>query len=354
MTRRNEITQDTLQRLAGLRADGPLVLSAYLNLDPERFATAAARSTEVRSLTDGARREIDAAQASHEQQEQLRSDLERVESHLQAGGFPAGAVALAVFCCSSLDLFESLALPEPVESSFNLAEMASIGPLAEIGVPGRWCVTLVNRRMARILRGSESNMVQVAAFGDNVHGQHSQGGWSQARYQRSVERGVDAHLRHTADVLLSQYRRRPFAGLLVGAPQELRQRFEGLLHAYVRERLVGYLNVDVENATEEQVWESAATQIAKWDERRVAENLERLRAELGRGGRAAAGTEDVLRALEERRVEVLLYHSNQSGGPSADVLDEAIAAALAQSAEVLAVEAPDLGPLGGIAAVLRF
>jgi stalled ribosome rescue protein Dom34 len=86
----------------------------------------------------------------------------------------------------------------------------------------------------------------------------------------------------------------------------------------------------------------------------VAENLERLRAELGRGGRAAAGTEDVLRALEERRVEVLLYHSNQSGGPSADVLDEAIAAALAQSAEVLAVEAPDLGPLGGIAAVLRF
>ena len=37
-----------------------------------------------------------------------------------------------------------------------------------------------------------------------------------------------------------------------------------------------------------------------------------------------------------------------------DVLEEAIEAAIAQDAEVLSVEGPDLGPLGGIAALLRF
>jgi peptide chain release factor subunit 1 len=214
-------------------------------------------------------------------------------------------------------------------------------------------VTLVNRRVARIMRGSESNLVQVDAFGDNVHGQHSQGGWSQARYQRSVEHDVEEHLRHTANVLLSQYRRRPFVGLLIAAPQELRQKLQGMLHSYVRERFVGYLDVDVENVTEEQAWESAATAIASQREHRVAENLERLRTELGRNGRAAAGAEHVLRALEERRVEVLLYDRN-GRAPGDDVIERAVEAAVAQDAEVLPVDAPDLGPLGGIAAVLRF
>jgi peptide chain release factor subunit 1 len=353
MARRNEITKAKLQQLAQLRADGPLVLNAYLDLDPERFATAGARATEVRSLVDSARREIEAAQAAHEQHDQLRKDLARLENHLQGGGFPAGAVGLAVFCCSSLELFESLGLPQPVQTSFTLAESPFIAPLAEIGPPGHWCVTLVNRRVARILRGSQSNLVEVADFGDDVHGQHSQGGWSQARYQRSVQHDVEAHLRHTAEVLLSQYRRRPFAGLLIAAPQELRQKFHDMLHSYVRERFAGYVDVDVENATEEQVRTAAAQVIEGHNEQRVAENLERLRAELGRGGRAAAGAEDVLRALEERRVEVLLYHTNQ-GGPPEDVVEKAIQAALGQDAEVLPVQTPDLGPLGGIAAVLRF
>ncbi len=353
MARRNEITKAKLQQLAQLHADGPLVLSAYLDLDPERFATAGARATEVHSLLDGARRRIEAQELSHEGREQLRGDLERLSDHLQAGDFPAGAEGLAVFCCSSLQLFDSLALPEPVETSFSLAQTPSIAPLTEIGPPGHWCVTLVNRRVVRILRGSESNLVQVADFDDDVHGQHSQGGWSQARYQRSVEHDVEAHLRHTAEVLLSQYRRRPFAGLLIAAPHELRQKFHGMLHSYLRERFAGFLDIDVENSSEEQVRSAAAKLILEHDRERVDENLERLRAELGRQGRAAAGVQDVMRALEERRVEVLLYHPNE-GSPGEEVVEKAIEAAFAQDAEVLAVDTPDLGPLGGIAAVLRF
>jgi hypothetical protein len=37
-----------------------------------------------------------------------------------------------------------------------------------------------------------------------------------------------------------------------------------------------------------------------------------------------------------------------------EVIEEATEAAIAQDAEVLAVDGPDLGPLGGIAALLRF
>ena len=380
MPARNEITTEALQRLARLRADGPVVLSAYVDLDPERFATARARESEVRSLVDSGHRQIEAAELTHDQRQQLRADLARVESYLGGGDAPSGGHGLAVFCCSSLDLFEPLSLPEPVESAISFDMSPQIAPLAEIGPPGQWCVTLVNRRVARIMRGSESTLVEVAAIGDRVHGQHSQGGWSQAGHSRSVEHDVEAHLRHTSEILLSQQRRRPFAGLLVAAPQELRTTFEGALHPYVRERLMGWLDdLDVETASEDQVRARAAEAIAQHNRKRVHERLERLRAELGRDGRAAAGADAVLSALVERRVEALLFAqgepvpgaacptcgllSSEDGDCPQDgarlehrdnVLEQAIEAAIAQDAEVVPVTTPDLGPIGGIAALLRF
>jgi peptide chain release factor subunit 1 len=348
---RNEITEARLQRLASLRADGRRVLSVYLDLDPERFATPPARASEVDSLLDEAARRIESEQHSHEELEQLRADLDRVRGHLRAGGYTQGARSHAVFCCSSLELFEALSLPEPVDSRVTVSEAPFIEPLVEIGPPASWCVALVNRRLARVLRGSASNLVEVVSFGDSVHGQHDQGGFSQARYQRSVENDVEAHLRHTGEVLLRQFERKRFVGLLLAAPEELRSHVADKLHPYVRERLIGYLNLDVENSTLEDVRSLAANEIERHQQATLDRRLEELRARLGRGERAAAGAEDVLRALEERRVGILLYDPQP--------LDEAVAehavhAALEQDAEVLPVRTPDLGPLGGIAALLRF
>src|ERR687898_198576 len=45
---------------------------------------------------------------------------------------------------------------------------------------------------------------------DDVHGQHSQGGWSQARYQRSVDEDVQDHLRNVADAVWRSFKRRSF------------------------------------------------------------------------------------------------------------------------------------------------
>lgn len=351
MAARNEITAARLDRLAGLRAAGPRVLSVYLDLDPERFATPPARASEVDSLMDEASRQIESEKHPHEELEQLRGDLDRIRDHLKDGGYTQGARAHAVFCCSSLDLFEALSLPEPVESRVMISDSPVIEPLVEIGPPESWCVALVNRRLARILRGSASNLIEVVSFGDSVHGQHDQGGWSQARYQRSVENDVDAHLRHTADVLLHQFERKRFVGLLIAAPEELRSHVAEKLHPYVRERLVGYLSLDVGSSTIEEVRSVAASEIQDHQRTIVGERLAELRARLGRGERAAAGVEDVLRALEERRVGTLLYDRQALDEHMAE---QAVHEALEQDAEVFPVQTPDLGPLGGIAAVLRF
>lgn len=381
MPARNDITEEILHRLAETRAEGPVVLSVYLDLNPERFATPPARATEITSVLDTARRKIDSesAQLTHDQRKGLRGDLERVERHLRANGAPSGAHGLAVFCCSALELFESLGLPAPVQSAAYNDFTPHIAPLAEIGSPHRWCVALVNRRSARILCGSESELEEVIDRRDDVHGRHKQGGWSQANYERSVEEDAEAHLKRVGEALLEELRGEPFVGLLVGAPQELRHEFEHQLHAYVKERLVGYVDLDVENSSREEVLRCADRRIAEHRRQQVAELLERLRGELGREGRAVAGVEGVLGSLEERRVQTLFFEPRQhiagavcpacgllSGADGEcprdgseldqreDVLENAIEAAVTQSAEVVPVTTPDLGPLGGIAALLRF
>jgi peptide subunit release factor 1 (eRF1) len=347
---RNEITPDILQRLARIRADGERVLSVYFNLDPERFATPPARASQLRSLVDDARRRIESRPRSHSELEQLRADLERVAEHLRRDRFAEGAHGRAVFCCAPVELFETLSLPQPVEASVMIDSTPFIAPLAEIGPASRWCVALVNRRVTRVMRGSASNLREVLSFGDNVHGQHSQGGWSQTRYQRSVSRDVEEHLHRTGEELLSQYRGRPFGGLLIAAPEELRRPVADALHPYVRERLAGFIEVDVETASPDEVRAGAEEVIAEREEELAHAQLERLRAGLAKRERAAAGPEQVSRCLQERRVETLLF----TPGSREPAVEQAVHAALDQGADVLPVDSPDLGPLGGIAAVLRF
>ena len=74
---------------------------------------------------------------------------------------------------------------------------------------------LVNRRNARFFVADGGSLEETDRVEDDVHSQHDQGGWSQARYQRGVEKEKDDHLVHVAEVAfdrLQAARVRPAAG----------------------------------------------------------------------------------------------------------------------------------------------
>ena len=75
-----------------------------------------------------------------------------------------------------------------------------VEPLVADADAERWCVLLVNRRNARFFVGDGGTLEETDRVEDDVHSQHDQGGWSQARYQRGVEKEKDDHLVHVADV----------------------------------------------------------------------------------------------------------------------------------------------------------
>src|SRR3954471_9503233 len=369
--------RDQLRALAELRLERPVVLSLYLNLDPSQFATPPARKSGVRSLLDEAERRVrDREGLSHDDRAALPASLERAKALLE-NDLPAdGAHAVAVFASEERGLFEALKLPRAVPNRVAIGHSPLVGPLARIARRERWCVALVNRRDARIFRGGPDGFREVEQIHDDVSGQHDQGGWSQSRYQRGIEKEKDDHLKITCDALLRHFKRQPFGRLLVGGPREVVTDFEQKLHHYLSERLAGRIEVDVEHSSPDQVLDAARPLIEQLDERRERDALERL------GERGACGLEDVLRALNERRVELLIL-DEQFGGVTGvqclecgwlglegdrcpadasetvqleDLTEAMIELSVQQSADLLAVhyEREPLEAYGGAAALLRF
>jgi peptide chain release factor subunit 1 len=372
--------RDQLRRLAEIRLDRPVVLSLYLDLDPTEFATPPARATAVRSLLDDAERRLrDHDTLDHEDRAELKASLGRATTLLERDLPTEGAQGVALFASEPADLFEALRLPRPVRNRVAIGRSPLVGPLAKLERRERWCIALVSRRDARIFRGSPDGLREIEQIHDVVFGQHDQGGWSQARYQRGVEKEKDDHLRHTAEALMKHFKRQPFQRLVVGGPREVVADFESKLHGYLLERLAGRIEVDVDNSTPDQVLAAAQPRFDELEDRREAEVLDRL----GEGGRAASGLDDVLRALNERRVETLVLDEQFSAegtccpqcgwlGPQGErtcpvdgtplehleeLADAAIELTLQQSAEILAIrrrrdEFEERA--GGIAALLRF
>ncbi len=379
----NDVTEEALRALARIRAEEETVLSLYLDLDPHLFATPPARASEIDSLLDSAHREIESGERPHAERQALRVALTQARGLLEDQSWAQGARALALFVCEPLGLAQALRLPHPVGRAAVIADAPFIAPLTESGPVGRVCVALVDERFARVLRGSADQLHEAISFGDDVHGRQETGGWSQARYQRSRHEDVKAHLRHVARTLQQLLRVAPYERLLIACAEPLWPRVVEELHPDVRALLHDErLSLDVGDVGIDDVVRAAEAVLA--EEHRAHEDaaLAELREHVAREGgtRAAAGLDEVLEALVERRVATLFFDADlQASGvlcPScgwmgstgescpvdgtalearANILEDAVRSAIGQSAEILPLrDRPELGPLGGIAATPRF
>ena len=368
---------DTLERLSGLHVHGHPVLSAYLDLDPSRFPTPAARHAQLGSLL---------ADAQHDAAEHELGGVQQDVDHIQAmlhsdPTIVRGARALAIFSCAQAGILDAVSLPSPVEPMAVVDTIPWLEPLAGIAAPGAWGVAVVSRRGGRLLRGGRSGLAQFAAIDDQLHRRHAQGGWSQARFQRGIEQEVAWHVRGVADRLLRAHRHRPFEHLVIIASDELRPVIQHSLHDELTNVLAGTVDADLEHASVEQIVRAVVPVIEETERDRERALVAVVEQGLGTGGAAAAGLDEVLSMLEQQRVDTLLIaeHSTLAAGlcpkcgrlsaaddgrcpvdgatlSEVDAVEHAVERTAGQSAQVLVVrhEAGWLGEHGQIAAVLRW
>lgn len=373
------------RRLAQRRFEHPL-LSASLDLDPTRFATAAARATEINSLVDEARRQLRQGALDHADRAALKGDVERVERYLTRELDASGALGVACYCSKRAQLFEAVALKTPTESAIWLEPLPRLEPLLPALEPALVCVALVSRREARLLmRPRGRTAIDDQSFEDPVHGKHRQGGWSQANYERSIEADVDAHLQRTATRLHQLWQQQRFDRLVLGGPHEVVVRLSAVLHPVLRE-ILDPAELPLEPGPNSAVEVEAALEPlrARWRELAQTEALQNLLATLdGRPG-VSANLGATLAALEQRQVDslVLGLHADPKGAicptceqlyresehacpadgsrlvPVPSLRSAMIRAAIRQDAKVIVLsdldDRPEVGAFGGVGALLRY
>lgn len=381
----NQLTQDVLRSLSEVEADEPVVVSMFVDLDPSRFATPPARQSQFNSLLNALSERIRESDLSHDAKEALKADQQRIESFLNGEMDPSEAGAIAIYSSQALDFFEVVKLAHPLEGSVHVDLRPILEPVLGHEDEGEWCVLLVTRDSGRIFRGGPTGLREIRQFDSDVKGQHQKGGWSQARFERSVEREVEWHLEAVTELLFAHFKRNPFDHLIVSANnQNLRPALTAETHSYLLERVRGWIDIDEEHASAEEVFAAAHEVMETYLDERERELLDRLRAS---SDRSATVLDAVLEALVAQRVETLIVKEGAEApgvkcvtcgwigtpGPASCPVDEtplddveniveaAIQAAIQQSADIHVLRsaddpdtAADASFAGPLAAVLRF
>jgi peptide chain release factor subunit 1 len=373
------VTWSLLRELASFRAENGCATSLYLNLDPSDVPTASDAQARMNSLLTAAAKS-DRKDLTHEQRGSLKADWEQIGRWFDDDFERDGSRGLAVFAAGLDNFWRTLPLPEPVPDKVKVGRDFELTPLVPlVGRADGTIVAVVGREQGHLYRLSAGRLEELVQHYDEQPGQHDQGGWSQARYRRHIEKLVQDHLKGVAEELDRSRRRLQSPRVVLVCSEDMRSEFTDELSAEAREALVGWTPAQAQAGPAELL--KAVTPILERAEAKdEAETIERWREEAGRHGRAAAGWEQTLEAASDARVELLLFQEGTDhpawrcpacgraavsdgscpldGTRMEEVdagLDLAVHQTLAHGGAVWAIRYhEDLAPVEGIGALLRF
>jgi peptide chain release factor subunit 1 len=375
----DSVTWSTLRQLAGFRAENGCATSLYLNLDPHEVPTAGDAQTRMNALLNAAEK-TDRKDLTHEQRGALKADFERIARWFDDEFERDGAQSVAVFAAGLDNFWSTLALPEPVPDRFKVGHELFLAPLVPVVARADGTiVAAVGREQGHLYRLEAGRLQALGDYSDNTPGRHDQGGWSQARYQRHIEKLVQDHVKGVAEVLDRDRRRLHVPKIVLVCSEEMRSELLGALSTEAREAVVGWAPAEA-HAGPAQLLQAVTPVLEQAEAKDEAEVLARWREDAARGTRAASGWEQTLEAASDGRVEVLLFQdgvdhaafrcpacgrASATGGSCpldgtslerTDAgLDLAVHQTLSHGGEVWAIRhQQDLAPVEGIGALLRF
>jgi peptide chain release factor subunit 1 len=300
------VTWSLLRELAGFRAEKGCAISLCLNLDPSEVPTAGDAQTRMNAMLHAADR-TDRTDLTHEQRAALKADFERIATWFDDEFERDGSQGLAVFAAGLDNFWRTLALPEPVRDSAKVSHNFYVSPLVSLVSRGDGTiVAVVGREQGQLYRLRAGRLEEIAEHYDEQPGRHDQGGWSQGRYQRHIEKLVHEHLKGVAQELDRSKRRLQAPKIVLVCSEEMRSEFTDALSAEVRESLVGWTQAQAQ-AGPGEILQAVTPVLEEAESKDEAEVIERWREEAGRNARAASGWEQTLEASSDARVELLLF-----------------------------------------------
>lgn len=298
-----DVTSAEIRTLVDRPVTDAPVTSVYLNTDGARFP----RSADYEARLDALLKDVRAADARHTDAVArcVDADADAIARWVRTEFDRAGVKGLALFA-SDGTIFETVTVALGIRNIARVDARPYVVPLeALLGRHHRIALVIIERDKARILRHRLGVTEEYQAIESDVHGQHEQGGWSQARFSRGIEHERLHHFKDTAEILRRLAEDEGIDALVLAGPHEEAVEFRRLLHPYVEKVVHGDpLSLPVEVGADELTKRLTQVEQELVTSRR-RELLERLAAAHGQAEKAARGVRHVLEAVNAKRIETL-------------------------------------------------
>jgi peptide chain release factor subunit 1 len=373
------LTWTQLRELAAFRTENGCAISLYVNLDPSDVPTPKDAQARMNSLLAEAEK-ADRSDLAHDTRAGLKRDLDRIAGWFDDDFERDGSRGLAIFAAGNDNFWSTLGLPEPVADGVRVNRDFYLAPLVPlVSRSDGAIVAVVGREQGQLFRLRDGRLQEIAQQFDEQPGQHDQGGWSQARYQRHIEKLVQEHVKGVAEELDKTRRRMQAPKIVLVCSDEMRTELMEALSTEARDSIAGWTQAEA-HATPTQLLAAVAPVLERAQAKDEQTAIDRWREEEGRSGRAAAGWSETLEAASDGRVDLLLFQKGVdhaafrcpacgraalTGGncpldgtslePVDAGLDLAVHQTLAHGGAVWAIRHhEDLAPVEGIGALLRY
>jgi len=268
--------------------------------------------------------------------------------------------------------------------------MPHLYPLARVESKfPRYAAVVADTNTARIMVFATGELVRQQDLQGEKTRRSSQGGWSQARYQRHIE---NFHLQHAKDIVETLERivqKERISNILLAGDEEIIPLLRENMPKHLLEKVADEIRIDA-RATVDEVLSATRDAMAMLNERSDKEKVEAALNGYRGGGLGVVGPEKTLDALVKGQVDELLLTANLDAirkvskkaamavGPDSTLLepaveteaageaaqadpqvvrlaDEFVTRATQTGAKVTFIEDPSLlQTYGGVAALLRF
>ena len=318
------LTPETLAPLTELALPTRSVLSAYLDISPDEVATGQVRL----KLKNMAR----AWQESIEDKGERRAfdeEVSRVENYLRYELKEPGRT-LVIFSSKAADLWRVFHIPVRIRTRLVWDERPYLRPLLTVmDEYERYGVVLVSREESRFFLFYMGEIAEYSfSLYDYVPNRHKRGGWAQARFQRHVDDHALHHFKATAEIAARLAERDNWQRIVLMGTEENVARVREYLPKAIQERVAGELPANINdnlNTIRDKVLALEQAIERQVEARRVEAVI--TAAEKGKNG--ALGYADVLLAVQEGRVDLLVvpeglehpgWECERCGGLIADIL----------------------------------
>lgn len=220
-----------------------------------------------------------------------------------------GAKGVAFFVCGARDLFLTLPFSAPFANQFAVRPRPVLRPLAT--ALAEWepiLVVMVDAGSARLIPLATEGIGDVLTIESEVPGKHKKGGWfglADRRMERHIQDHLDRHLKETAEAISALVARHGIDGVVLsGLPKRL-VNLQQFMPEEIKRRVIGSMPVEMFADTAsaaEQAWALFRERSAH---QRAAALVEVLTMAAKPGGRAAAGLQAVLEAVNRKAVHRL-------------------------------------------------